>query len=148
MDFRQLSFGVLMWAVFFYALRRGSSAERLAAGGIIANAYLSALVRRPTETAFRGVETSVLLVDVALLALLLCIALRSGKYWPLWLTAMHALATLAHLAPFVPHMIPWGYWTAVAVWSWVMLIVLGFAIHRHHREQSFGARVRVRIPVP
>ena len=136
MDLRQISFGVLMWAVFIYAVRRGSMAERLAAGGIIVAAYLSVLVRSSGASAFKNIELPVLFVDTGLLVLLLSISLRSGKFWPLWLTAMQSLVILAHLAPFVPHMVPWGYWRAVAIWSWPMLIVLAFAIHRHHQEKS------------
>jgi len=86
---------------------------------------------------------SVFFVDTSLLVLLLAISLRSGKFWPLWLTAMQSLVILAHLAPFVPHMIPWGYWRAVAIWSWPMLIVLAFAIRRHHNEQAGGRQYRV-----
>lgn len=135
MSFRQILFGVLMWAVFAYALRKGSWEERFAAGGIIVDAYLSALVRSPGATAFKHVEISIIFVDGALLAILLFIALRSEKFWPLWLTAMHALAILAHMSPFVPHMLPWGYWRAVAVWSWQMLFVLGYAIYRQDRSR-------------
>lgn len=135
MSFRQILFGILMWAVFFYALRRGSWEERLAAGGLIVNAYLSALVRNPAAIAFKNVEVPVIFVDVGLLAILLLISLRSDKFWPLWLTAMQGLAILAHLSPFVPHMLPWGYWRAVAIWSWQMLFVLGFAIHHQHRNR-------------
>jgi hypothetical protein len=140
MSFRQILFGVLMWAVFIYALRRGSWEERLAASGIVIAAYLTVLVDSPLATRFTQVETSVLFVDIGQLLLMLFISLRSKKFWPLWLTAMHALTILAHLAPYVPHMLPWGYWRAAAVWSWPMLIVLGFAIHQRHREQSVGAQ--------
>lgn len=135
MSLRQILFGILMWAVFAYAWRKGSWEERFAAGGIIVDAYLSALVRSPGATAFKNVEISIIFVDGALLAILLFIALRSEKFWPLWLTAMHALAILAHMSPFVPHMLPWGYWRAVAVWSWQMLFVLGYAIYRRDRSR-------------
>lgn len=133
MSLRQILFGILMWAVFAYALRRGGWEERLAAGGIIVAAYLSAIVRSRGASAFTNVEISVVLVDIVLLAILLFISFRSGKFWPLWLTAMHALAILAHLSPFIPHMLPWGYWRAVAVWSWQELIVLAYAIYRQNR---------------
>lgn len=133
MGLRQILFGMLMWGVFAYSLRRGSWEERLAAGGIIVAAYLSAMVRNPAAVAFKNIETSVFVVDVGLLAVLITIAIQSKRFWPLWLTAMHALSILAHLSPFVPHMIPWGYWRAVAIWSWLELLVLGWAIHLKDR---------------
>ncbi|KKC25971.1 hypothetical protein WP12_11605 [Sphingomonas sp. SRS2] len=140
MGFRQIFYGVLIWTIFVYALRRGGWEERLAIAGIIANAYLTVLVASPKAILFNHIETPILLVDLGLLALLLFISLRSEKYWPLWITAMHALTTLAHLSPLVPHMQPLGYWRAAASWSWPILIVLVFGIRAHHRERSIYFR--------
>ncbi len=141
MGFRQIIYGVLIWTIFVYALRRGSWAERLAAGGIIANAYLTVLVISANR--FTHLETAVMLVDAALLLLLIYIALRSDRYWPLWMAAMHGLTMLAHLSPYVPHMQPLGYWRAAASWSWPMLIVLVLGIRGHDRERrGRGHRMR------
>ena len=136
--FRQILYGALMWAVFVYAMRRGGWEERLAAAGIVVNAYLTAIVLylAPAATRYRHVETSVVLVDLALLLLLLWISLRSTKFWPIWMTAMHALTVLSHFAPYVPHILPWGYWNAIAVWGYPMLIVLGFAVRRHSVQRA------------
>jgi hypothetical protein len=127
-------FGVLMWAITIYAFRRGGWAERLAASGIVINSYLSALLVSPAGTQFRQVEVSVALVDLGLLFLLILIALQSRKYWPLWLTAFQGVTVLAHFAPYV-HVSPWVYFRATALWSWPMLVLLGFAIRSHHRDK-------------
>lgn len=145
MGFRQIFYGVLIWAIFLYALRRGGWEERLATAGVIANAYLTVLVASPKDTLFNHLETPILLVDASLLVLLLLISLRSEKFWPLWIVAMHALSTLSHLSPFVPHMQPMGYWRAAASWSWPILIVLALGIRDHHREQSAHRRYRGRF---
>ena len=125
-------YGVLMWAVTIYAFRRGGWAEKLAASGIIAGSYLSALVVSADGIKYRKVEISVVFVDLGILTLLILIALRSTKFWPLWLTAFHGVSLLAHFAPYV-HASPYVYNRAVALWSWPMLIVLGFGIYKHHR---------------
>lgn len=143
MGFRQILYGILMWAVFVYALRRGAWAERLAAAGIIANAYLSFLLITPMSDRFKHLEAPVMLVDVALFVLLLFISLRSEKFWPLWLTAMHGLTTLAHFSPYVPHMQPLGYWRAAASWSWPMLLVLAIGIRCHHLDRRIRDRFRL-----
>lgn len=142
MDLRQILYGVLMWAVFLYAIRRGAWAERVAAGSTVAGAYLTVLAYSPLAVRFKHVETPVLLIDSALFLLLLFISIRTRKFWPLWLTAMQALTVFAHLAPFVPHMLPWGYWRAGAVWGWLKLTVLAFVIHRHHWEKSIERESR------
>jgi len=131
---RQLVYGALMWAVCLYAFWRGGWAERLAAGGIIAATYITVLVVSPVGMRFQHVELSIAAVDSALLILLLYIALRSEKFWPLWLVAMQGLTILSHFAPYVPHLRPWAYWRAVVVWIYPMLLVLGYAVHLHHRN--------------
>jgi hypothetical protein len=143
MGLRQILFGLLMWAVFIYALRRGGWAERLAAGSTVVGSYLTVLAYSPVAVRFKQVETPVLLIDTGVFLLLLIISLRSQRFWPLWLTAMQALTIFAHLSPFIPHMLPWGYWRAAAVWSWLKLIVLAFVIHRHHLAQSAEAQFRI-----
>ncbi len=125
-----------MWGVCLYAFFRGGKAEKVVALGILLNVYLSILAFAPFAARFRHVELPVMVLDTALIVLLLVVSLKSEKFWPLWLTAMQALGTLSHLAPLVPHMIPWGYGNAVALWMYPMLIVLGITIHRTHRDRQ------------
>lgn len=127
---RIMIYGVLMWAVTIYAIRRGGGAEKLAAIGIVVNSYLTALLVSPVETQFQQVEVSIVFVDLALFLLFLLIALQSRKFWPLWLTALQGVTILGHLAPLV-HLSPWIYFRAVALWSWPMLILLGWAVRQH-----------------
>lgn len=140
MVIRSIIFGALLWITTIYALRRGEREERIAAVGIFLNAYLTLLVVSPYATRFSDFEMSIVIVDSALTAMLLWLSLRSNKFWPLWLAAMQALATLAHFAPLVPHIIPWGYGTAVAVWSYPMLIVLLVVIRRDYLRRETTSR--------
>lgn len=127
---RMMIYGILMWAVTIYAFRRGGRAEKLAAIGIVVNSYMTVLLLGPPGTEFRQVETSVVLIDLALLLLLILISMRSRKFWPLWLTAFQGMTILAHFAPYV-HVSAWVYWRASSLWAWPMLLVLGCAVHRH-----------------
>lgn len=131
---RMMIYGAVMWIVTIYAFRRGGRAEKLAASGIVANSYLTALVVSPVDTMYRQIERSVALLDLGLLFLLGSIALLSRKFWPMWIAAIQGVAVLGHLAPYV-HASPWVYNRAVALWSWVMWIVLGFAVYQHHRSR-------------
>jgi len=135
---RHVVYGILMWVVCLYAFSKGGWAERLAAAGILVATYLTVLVLSPTAIRFHHLEFPVVIVDSGLLALLLFIALRTEKFWPLWLAAMQALTIFSHLAPFVPHMLPWAYHRAVAVWIYPMLIILGYATRLHHLQQRDG----------
>ncbi|MBO9377246.1 hypothetical protein GG804_10755 [Sphingomonas histidinilytica] len=135
---RQLLYGALMWAVCLYAFFRGGWAERVTAGGILIATYVTVLVLSPLAIRYQFVELPVMAVDTVLLFVLVGISLKSEKFWPLWLTAMQGLTILSHLAPYVPHVLPWAYGNAVAVWIYPMLIVLGFAVHSHHRSRKAG----------
>ena len=135
---RHILYGLLMWAVCLYALFRGGWAERLAAASILVLTYLSVLVLSPVAVRFHHIELALALVDMTFLGLLLFISLRTEKFWPLWLAAMQGLTILSHLAPYVPHMIPWAYHRAVVVWYYPMLIILGYATRRHHLESTDG----------
>ena len=129
-------FGALMWGVCIYAWFRGGRAERLAATGIVLMTYLSVLVASPYTSSFRHVEWPMFMVDASLFFVLLGVSLKSEKYWPIWLTAMQGLTVLTHLAPYVPHVIPWAYGNANAIWAYPMLIILAFATRQHRRRLS------------
>jgi hypothetical protein len=133
---RQILYGALMWGVTIYAFRRGGREERIAAVGIVVASYATPLALISMPTRFHRVEVPLALLDACLAVLLLYLALRSNKFWPLWLTAMQCLTIFSHFALLVPHMLPWSYWNAAVVWSYPMWIVLAIAIRRHHRAQS------------
>jgi hypothetical protein len=135
---RHIVYGILMWVVCLYALYRGGWAERLTAASFLVLTYLSVLVMSPVAVRFHRIELALALVDISLFGLLLFISLRTKKFWPLWLAAMQGLTILSHLAPYVPHMVPWAYHRAVVVWYYPMLIILGYATRVHHRESTGG----------
>lgn len=128
---RQILYGLLMWGVFFYSLRRGGWAERLAASSILIGTYLTVLVMQPWAARYQQIEYAAVLVDIAVFIVFLYISLRSERFWPLWLAAMQSLTILSHFALYVPHMLPWAYWNATVVWSYPMLVALGFSIYGH-----------------
>jgi len=136
---RFLLYGALMWGVCLYALFKGGRAERIAAASLLIATYSTALVASPMALRFQHVEMPIMLVDGAFFLVLFGISLRSEKFWPLWLTAMQGLTVLSHLAPYVPHVLPWAYGNALAIWSYPMLIVLGFVVYRHQRRSKGGS---------
>lgn len=77
------------------------------------------------EARWSSPETGLLGVDVALLVLLLTIALRSDRFWPLWAAGFHVIGTTIHLATFVEVDIwPPAYANAQAFWAWPVLVAL------------------------
>jgi F0F1-type ATP synthase membrane subunit c/vacuolar-type H+-ATPase subunit K len=134
---RHLLYAVLLWAVCGWAVVRGGRSERVAGIGILADAVMSAVVMRPMQLRYHNVETAVLMVDLTLFALLFALAMRSSKYWPLWMAGMEGVSLLGHLTPLMPGVIAWAYSNAVQLWAWPMLGLLAYATWAH-RKQSIG----------
>lgn len=120
-----------MWAVTIYAFRRGGWEEKLAASGAVANSYLTVLLLRPAEISYRGVEYAVLDIDLIFFSLLIFIAIRSRKFWPMWIAAITAMTVMAHLLPLMPGSSRLLYANATALWSYPMWIMLAVAVYHH-----------------
>lgn len=106
------------------AVWRGRDDERLAAAGTLANWAITLVVfrQRSDET-----QWAVMVVDVALLALLIWLALRSRRYWPLFAAAFALLTVVTHLAHALDTGVTgWAYLTAVLIWGYLGLISIGY----------------------
>jgi hypothetical protein len=132
--FRPMLYGVVMWGVAIYAFRRGGRDERLAATALVIASYLTAVAVSPSEHHYRQVESGIALVDAVLFLVLQFIALRSTKFWPLWISAIQGVTVIGHFAPLMPHMPTSIARDAVALWAWPQWIILAFAVHRHRRQ--------------
>ena len=75
-------FGPLLLAVCIYALWRGGPDERVVALTCLAGTAATMLVISPLRQRYTGVEEGLLLVDLAVLAGFITVALRSKRFWP------------------------------------------------------------------
>jgi hypothetical protein len=117
---------VLLCAVISW--RRGGRYERLAVAVLFGGWVLTRIAASRTAPAFLHVAVGVLVIDLACLVCFILIALKSDRFWPLWLTALHLVGTLAHLVRIIaPEMIPASYVLLLVVWSWPMLFLLMWA---------------------
>ncbi len=106
------------------AFLRGRDEERLAAAAYLANWALTLVVFKA-----RSVETqwAVLLLDFALLALYLHLALRTLRYWPLFAAGFQLLAVVTHIARALDTAVSgWAYLTAGLVWSYLVILSIGY----------------------
>jgi hypothetical protein len=106
------------------AVWRGRDDERLGAGGFLAAWALSLAVVRPGDY---ETQWAILLVDVLLLALLIAVALRTPRFWPLPVAALQALAVTTPLANALDDGISsWAFITAALGFQYMALIVIGY----------------------
>lgn len=103
---------------------RGGRDERLAGNSVLIAWLLTKLVSR-----YQGLETEwgVLVVDLGLLAVLLWLALRSRRHWPLFAAGFHLLAVITHIARMVdPTVGGWAYLTANIMWANLVLVAIAY----------------------
>jgi hypothetical protein len=136
--------GLLLWpvvsvAAFWY----GGWEARAVTVAIIANEAVDNLSPLYDLSVSRS---GIIAVDLAFLAILVFIAVRSQFLWPSWVAAFHLLIVVAHLIfsakPATTE--PWAYLISVVIWSWLMLIALTFGVwddwaERRKARPSVGA---------
>ena len=110
--------------VCWLAVWRGRDDERLAAAGFLANWAITLVVFRSYSL---DTQWYVMGLDVALLTLCLWLALRSQRFWPLFVAAFVLLNVLTHLAHALDSGVTgWAYLTAALIWSYLALIAIGY----------------------
>jgi hypothetical protein len=134
----------ILLCVFAAALLKGGGDERAAAVGLVANVLFTALLR---DRSWPHVQWTEFALDVLLLALLVGIALRSRKFWPLSAAAFQLLATVTHIAKMVdPNVHQWAYLTAIVIWTYGLIAALGAGVWNHWRAGRYEANEGPRTP--
>lgn len=139
MGYRNLFIALLVGTVV-YAFRTGGRPERWTAGLFVMAGLLTLAVHSPWPVRYVGLETSVLIVDVALLVALLAIALHADRFWPLVMAALQTMAVGAHVAKALDLRLGAGaYQQALVFWSYATLPLLVLAVWRRGRRVARGA---------
>ena len=111
-------------AVCGVAAWRGRYEERLTAGVILADWALTVFVYNAKSS---DTQWGVLLVDTAQFAVLLWIAMRSSRFWPLPVAAFALLQLVTHMAHALDATVTgWAYNTAELIWSYLLLFTAGY----------------------
>lgn len=126
-----------------YALWVGRSDERWVAATALIATFGTRILISPIEARYNNVELGVLLVDLAALAAFTFIALRSERFWPLWVSGFQLTTSVAHLLKaFDTDLFPIAYAAAGRFWSYPILIVLAIGTWRGHRRSLEARRAR------
>jgi hypothetical protein len=121
------------------AMLWGGWAERTVAWLFVAALLGTQLLKSSVATSFLSLEAGVLLVDGALLVALGWIAIRTGKWWIICVTAFQLIAVLGHLGKLVnPGMSRMAYGLMESVSSYPALIALAIGIYLHRRRTTGG----------
>lgn len=132
-----LVFWLLLPMLCLAAWRWGERPERHVAAMYLIAALATLAVRTSWSSRYHSVELGVSLVDAALLIALAREAAFSHRWWPLWSTALQAVATLSHLGKALnPKLMPLGYSIMTGASSYPMLLILAGAIVASARRRA------------
>ena len=123
-----------------YALVRGGAPERCAGGLLIGAFVIDEIVHRLVDgRAYATVEMGSAIVDLTLLALLVVLAHRSTRFWPLWVAGWQLAAVVAHAAKLIDStMQATGYAVQAQVWAYPMVLAVGIGAVRHRLRRRAG----------
>ncbi|WP_426265741.1 hypothetical protein [Sphingomonas sp. LHG3443-2] len=110
---------------------RGRSDERLAAAVCVGGTALTVLVGNKLDIHGSDFDLAAFIVDGAIFIAFLVIALRSERFWPLWVAGLQLTTVSVHLlmilSPDLPGLI---FGTALAFWSYPILLLIAIGAWR------------------
>ena len=120
-----------------YALLRGQREERIAGAACLAASLATRFVTSTSQVSYSEVEIGLLLIDLAMLAVFTAVALRSQRFWPLWVAGLQLTTSMAHLLKAVElDLLPLAYGAAMRFWSYPILLILVIGTWRGQRRQQ------------
>jgi hypothetical protein len=138
--FGPIIFGPLLLAVCIYAIWRGGTDERIVAATCLAGTAATMIAISPLHKRYAGVEEGLMLVDAGVLLAFVAVALRSKRFWPLWIAGLQLTTSIGHLLKGVDQeLLPRAYGAALQFWSYPILLILAFGTYRSHRRMSEAA---------
>src|SRR4028119_1464771 len=130
-----LFFAILMFASCGYASFAGGREGQWVSALVISAAGLS-IPASYLDYGWDRVQVPVLIVDLLLLSGLLCVAVRSRRFWPLWMTAFHLLTVSTHIARLgEDDLPPLVYFAIQSFWSLPLFLVMVGGIMLDRRAQ-------------
>ena len=129
----------LLLFVSAYAFLRGSADERIAAATCILATFATNLVYSPRGS-YVDVELGVLLVDIGALSAFTILALRSDRFWPMWIAGLQLTTVIAHVLKSVElDLMPQAYAAAARFWVYPIFLIIVVGTFRSARRRG-GAR--------
>ncbi|MEO5641420.1 MAG: hypothetical protein ABIQ98_06605 [Sphingomicrobium sp.] len=134
-----LLFRLMLVAVTAFAFWRGDRDTRLAAVICCIATLASQLLLSPVARRYSGVEAGDLAVDLLTLVGFVAVALRSGRFWPLWVSGLQLITSVGHLLKAADwSLLPRAYGAATMFWSIPILLILAVGTWRSHRRKVTG----------
>ena len=132
---------VVLFVVCAYAFVRGRTDERVVATTCLAASIASVLVATQKASAYSHLEAGILLVDIGAFVAFTLVALKSERFWPLWVAGLQLTSSTAHLLKAIEwDLLPRAYGAAAIFWSYPILLILAIATWRGQHQRSEAQR--------
>jgi hypothetical protein len=134
-----LIFWILLLFVFVFALVRGRTDERIAAGACLVATLVTHFILGPMKLQYDSIEPGLAAIDAGMLAVFVALALRSSRFWPLWVAGLQLTMSMAHVFKAVDFtLLPRAYAAAAVFWSYPILLIILVGTWRTGRKGAQG----------
>ena len=128
-------FILILAAVSAFALWKGGRDERLVAVTCIMGTIGTHFAISPLHERYANVEFGVTVVDCLVLAGFVIVALRSMRFWPLWVSGLQLTTVMGHIMKGVDlELLPVAYGAALTLWSYPIILILFIGTWRSMRR--------------
>ena len=128
-------FSTLLAFTLAYSLWKGDRDARIAAVICVAATVLTHLLMSPLSVRYQDVQVSSMIIDLALLAAFVTLALFSSSFWPLWIAGLQLTASTAHFLKYLDsNLLPLAYAVAERFWGYPILLIIAIGAFRANRR--------------
>ena len=126
-----LVYHLILASICGYALWRGQFDERVTAIVCLAATLATRMALSPAAQRYSSVEVGVLVVDSVTFLAFVYVALRSDRFWPLWVSGLQLTTTMAHFMKAIDSdLFPQAYAAAGRFWGYPILLILAIGAYR------------------
>jgi len=118
-----------------YALWQGNRDARVVAITCVFATLATHLAIAPLRERYSSVEIGVMAVDGLTLFIFILVALRTDRFWPLWVAGLQLTTAIGHVMKGVHiELLPQAYGAALRFWSYPILVILVVATFRNQQR--------------
>jgi uncharacterized membrane protein len=137
-------FRLMLLLVAVYAFVRGNRDERQVAIVLVTGVVATTVALSPVTHRYNGLETAVMLVDIAVFTGFFWVALRSERFWPLWIAGLQLTTIIGHLLKAIDvHLFARAYGAALSFWGYPIVLILAIGTWRGARRAQRQSHARL-----
>lgn len=127
---------VVLFVVCAYAFVRGRTDERAVAATCLVASIASVLVATQKASAYSHLEAGILLVDIGAFVAFTLVALKSERFWPLWVAGLQLTTLMSHAFKVGRlDLMPQAYAAAARFWVYPIFLIIVIGTWRSHRRR-------------